>query len=280
MKANDFPVALVTGANGGIGRILCTTLIQSGYRVILSFRKSDRSLAFYNQMLQEYGRERVESLEMDLSSVTSIKKATQYLLQKETRLDVLINNAGMLGNKRENTNEGYEMHNMVNCLGPTLFTYMLRPLLKPGSRVVTTVSVVLYYGSIPDFFPYPPIRYNRFRQYACSKLALTLLCLRLSELWEKDGITINMVDPGVVDTPIINIHKWIDPLADVLFRPLIRTPEQGAATSLYLATHADLEGVTGGIYKDMTVRNLPERVRSYPQAENVWRFFLYLHSKQ
>ncbi len=280
MKANDFPVALVTGANGGIGRILCTTLIQSGYRVILSFRKSDRSLAFYNQMLQEYGRERVESLEMDLSSVTSIKKATQYLLQKETRLDVLINNAGMLGNKRENTNEGYEMHNMVNCLGPTLFTYMLRPLLKPGSRVVTTVSVVLYYGSIPDFFPYPPIRYNRFRQYACSKLALTLLCLRLSELCEKDGITVNMVDPGVVDTPIINIHKWIDPLADVLFRPLIRTPEQGAATSLYLATHTALEGVTGGIYKDMTVCNLPERIRSYQQADNVWRFFLDLHSKQ
>ena len=231
-------------------------------------------------MLQEYGRERVESLEMDLSSVTSIKKASQHLLEKETRLDVLINNAGMLGHKRENTKEGYEMHNMVNCLGPMLFTYMLRPLLKPGSRVVTTVSVVLYSGSIPEFFPYPPIRYNRFRQYACSKLALTLLCLRLSELWEKDGITVNMVDPGVVDTPIINIHKWIDPLADVLFRPLIRTPEQGAATSLYLATHADLEGVTGGIYKDMTVRNLPERVRSYPQAENVWRFFLYLHSKQ
>ncbi len=280
MKANDFPVALVTGANGGIGRILCTTLIQSGYRVILSFRKSDRSLAFYNQMLQEYGRERVGSLEMDLSSVTSIKKASQHLLEKETRLDVLINNAGMLGHKRENTKEGYEMHNMVNCLGPMLFTYMLRPLLKPGSRVVTTVSVVLNSGSIPEFFPYPPIRYKRFRQYACSKLALTLLCLRLSELWEKDGITVNMVDPGVVDTPIINIHKWIDPLADVLFRPLIRTPEQGAATSLYLATHADLEGVTGGIYKDMTVRNLPERVRSYPQAENVWRFFLYLHSKQ
>lgn len=280
MKANDFPVALVTGANGGIGRILCTELVRSGFRVILSFRKSDRSLAFYNQMLQEYGRERVGSLEMDLSSVTSIKKASQHLLEKETRLDVLINNAGMLGHKRENTKEGYEMHNMVNCLGPMLFTYMLRPLLKPGSRVVTTVSVVLYSGSIPEFFPYPPIRYNRFRQYACSKLALTLLCLRLSELWEKDGITVNMVDPGVVDTPIINIHKWIDPLADVLFRPLIRTPEQGAATSLYLATHADLEGVTGGIYKDMTVRNLPERVRSYPQAENVWRFFLYLHSKQ
>jgi len=133
MKANDFPVALVTGANGGIGRILCTTLIQSGYRVILSFRKSDRSLAFYNQMLQEYGRERVESLEMDLSSVTSIKKATQYLLQKETRLDVLINNAGMLGKQKGNTNEGYEMHNMVNCLGAHAFTYMLRPLLKPAA---------------------------------------------------------------------------------------------------------------------------------------------------
>ena len=228
-------------------------------------------------MLQAYGRERVESLEMDLSSITSIKRAAQQLLQKETHLNVLINNAGMLGHKRESTEDGYEMHNMVNCLGPTLFTYMLKPLFKPGSRVVTTVSMVLYYGSIPDFFPYPPKRYNRFRQYACSKLALTLLCLRLSELWEKDGITVNMVDPGVVDTPIINIHKWIDPMADVLFRPLIRTPETGAATSLYLATDAALKGRTGEIYKDMTVRNIPERIRSHPQADNVWRFLLDLH---
>ncbi|MFY9364716.1 MAG: hypothetical protein WAP18_06445, partial [Bacteroidales bacterium] len=69
----------------------------------------------------------------------------------------------------------------------------------------------------------------------------------------------------------------IDPMADVLFRPLIRTPETGAATSLYLATDAALKGRTGEIYKDMTVRNIPERIRSHPQADNVWRFLLDLH---
>ncbi|HPX80130.1 MAG TPA: SDR family NAD(P)-dependent oxidoreductase [Bacteroidales bacterium] len=280
MNSSDFPVALVTGANGGIGKVICKELLSSGYRVILSFRKSERAVAFYNSLLQEYGAERIGCLEMDLSSVTSITEAVCVLMEKEQRLDVLVNNAGMLGYNMQVSAEGYEMHNMVNCLGPMLFTRMVKPLLQEGSRVVTTVSLALYYGSIPDNFPYPHARFNRFRQYACSKLALTLLCLRLAELWKEEGITVNMADPGIVDTPILKLHKWIDPVADVLFRPLIRTPEQGAATSLYLATHADLEGVTGGIYKDMTVRNLPERVRSYPQAENVWRFFLYLHSKQ
>lgn len=280
MNSSDFPVALVTGANGGIGKVICKELLSSGYRVILSFRKSERAVAFYNSLLQEYGAERIGCLEMDLSSVTSITEAVCVLMEKEQRLDVLVNNAGMLGYNMQVSAEGYEMHNMVNCLGPMLFTRLVKPLMHRGSRVVTTVSLALYYGSIPENFPYPHARFNRFRQYACSKLALTLLCLRLAELWKEEGITVNMADPGIVDTPILKLHKWIDPVADVLFRPLIRTPEQGAATSLYLATHADLEGVTGGIYKDMTVRNLPERVRSYPQAENVWRFFLYLHSKQ
>ena len=82
MNSSDFPVALVTGANGGIGKVICKELLSSGYRVILSFRKSERAVAFYNSLLQEYGAERIGCLEMDLSSVTSITEAVCVLMEK------------------------------------------------------------------------------------------------------------------------------------------------------------------------------------------------------
>ncbi|NLA15349.1 MAG: SDR family NAD(P)-dependent oxidoreductase [Bacteroidales bacterium] len=274
--AHNIPVALVTGANGGIGKRISRELISNGYRVILSYRRSERALAFYHSLRQEYGTERVDCLEMDLSSVSSIKAAVQLLIEKETRIDVLVNNAGMLGHKPEVSPEGYEMHNMVNCFGPMLFTWLVKPLLHRGSRVVTTVSLVLFYASIPDHFPYPSRKFNRFRQYECSKLALTLLCLCLANKWEEEGITLNMVDPGIVDTPIIKLHKWVDPLADKLFRPFIRSPEKGAATSVFLSCDSSLNGITGTLYKDKKVRYLPERITNHPFADKIWHLLLEL----
>lgn len=278
MNSSDFPVALVTGANGGIGKVICKELLSSGYRVILSFRKSERAVAFYNSLLQEYGAERIGCLEMDLSSVTSITEAVCVLMEKEQRLDVLVNNAGMLGYNMQVSAEGYEMHNMVNCLGPMLFTRLVKPLMHRGSRVVTTVSLALYYGSIPENFPYPHARFNRFRQYACSKLALTLLCLRLAELWKEEGITVNMADPGIVDTPILKLHKWIDPVADAVFRPFTRTPEKGADTSIFLSSDLSLNGVTGGLYKNKKAGTLPEKITDHPYTDKVWCFLADLYS--
>ncbi|MDD3522602.1 MAG: SDR family NAD(P)-dependent oxidoreductase, partial [Bacteroidales bacterium] len=152
MNSNKLSVALVTGANGGMGREVSAALLRSGLRVIVSCRPGKKGLDYFNQLCQEYGNDRVDYLGMDLSSEVSVRDAARRLLEKESRLDVLVNNAGMLGWKPQVNGQGYEMHNMVNCLGPVLFTLLLKPILGRGSRVVNTVSVMLRLGQIPPYF--------------------------------------------------------------------------------------------------------------------------------
>ncbi|NLH23030.1 MAG: SDR family NAD(P)-dependent oxidoreductase [Bacteroidales bacterium] len=278
MNSNKLSVALVTGANGGMGREVSVALLRAGFRVIVSCRPGKRGLDFYNTLSQEFGSDRVDYLDMDLSNETSVRDAAYRLLEKESRLDVLVNNAGILGWKPEVNSQGYEMHNMVNCLGPMLFTWLLKPILGRGSRVVNTVSVMLRLGRIPPYFPYPPEKFNRFTQYACSKLALTLLSLRLAQLWKEDGITVNMTDPGIVNTPIIRLHKWIDPLTDVFFRPVIRQAPRGAATAIFLSLDPSVEGKTATLFKDCRAVRLSSRVLDDPGGADLWSFFITLLS--
>jgi len=278
MNSNNTPVALVTGANGGMGREITRALLRSGYRVVVSCRPGKRGLDFYNLLSQEFGSDRVDYLDMDLSCEISVRDAARRLLEKEFRLDVLVNNAGMLGWKPEVNKKGYEMHNMVNCLGPMLFTWLLKPILGRGSRIVNTVSVMIRVGRIPPHFPYPPEKFDRFKQYACSKLALTLLSLRLAQLWKEDGITVNMTDPGIVNTPIIRLHKWIDPLTDVFFRPVIRQAPRGAATAIFLSLDPSVEGKTATLFKDCRAVRLSSRVLDDPGGADLWSFFITLLS--
>lgn len=276
MNSNKNPVALITGANGGMGRVICQQLLLSGYRVILSCRPHGNGRGFCQSLICTYGRERVDLLEMDLSSFDSVRKAAGLLMEKEKRIDVLINNAGMLGWKAEVSEKAYEMHNTVNCLAPMLFTWLVKSILTEESRVVNTVSVMLRFGKIPDFFPYPPEKFNRFERYSCSKLALTLISLRLAELWKEEKIWVNMADPGIVNTPIIKLHKWIDPLTDVLFRPVIRQAPRGASTAVFLAMDPSVNGKTGTLFRDCKPLRLPARISAHTDADRVWSFFITL----
>lgn len=267
---------MVTGANGGIGREICRQLLQSGCKVIMSCRPFGTGPEFYKSLVREYGVGRVTLLTMDFSSFDSVKQAAGFLLKTEKHIDILINNAGMLGWEPQVSAEGYEMHNMVNCLGPMLFTWLVKPLLSEGSRVINTVSLALRYGTIPVFFPYPGDTFNRFGCYSCSKLALTLISLRLAALWKEEGIYVNMADPGIVNTPIITLHKWVDPLTDVLFRPFIRQTPRGASTAVFLAKDPSVEGITGKLFKDNKSLQLPARIINHPDAGRVWSFFITL----
>ena len=97
MNSNKRPVALITGANGGMGRVIAHHLLGSGYRVILSCRPLGNGMHFCKSAVQEFGAGNVDLLEMDLASLDSVKTAAGQLLDRETCIDVLINNAGMLG---------------------------------------------------------------------------------------------------------------------------------------------------------------------------------------
>jgi retinol dehydrogenase 12 len=278
MNSNNRKVALVTGANGGLGRVISHELIKSGCKVILSCRPGSEGMKYCRSLVREYGEETVSVLEMNLSSLDSVRQAARILKDREDHLDILINNAGMLGWKPEITPEGYEMHNVVNCLGPVTFTWLIKPLLGKGSRVINTVSVMLRRGRIPDYFPMPPGKFNRFERYACSKLAFTLCSIRMASLWDDEGIRVNMVDPGIVNTPIIKLHKWVDPLADVLFRPIIRQAPRGASTTVFLALDPSVEGISGKLFKDKKPVRLPAGLSAMQSLDSVWSFFITLNT--
>ena len=267
--------AVVTGANGGIGRAICGGLLAAGHSVIMVSRPSTGSTPFYEKMIEMYGQEKVSLLLMDLSDTVSIKKGVDTLISSGNKIDILINNAGVLSRTSQTAPNGFEMHAMVNCFGPALFTQGIKPLLHKGSRVVNTMSMSIWWGMIPEKYPYPEGNFTWFKRYSDSKLAFQLLSLQLAREYKVNFITVNCVDPGIVDTNIITLNNWLDPLANFLFRPLLRRPERGAATVLFLALDRSVEGKTGGLYKDKKQRNVA-KFESCPGAGNVWEIFTSL----
>lgn len=264
-------VAVVTGANGGMGKEICKTLLAAGHRVVAVCRPGQSGRDFVQTMQGP-----ITLLEMDLAQPNSVCEAANRLLEQGEPIDILMNNAGMLGWKKQPvvTPQGVmEMHYVVNCLSPMLFTTLLKPLLHPGSRVVNTVSCTVWIGKIPRLFPLMPNYFNRFVLYSDSKYALLLLSLRLAREWSSEGITVNTADPGIVDTPIIRMHNWIDPLTDLFFRPIIRRPAKGAATALYLALDPAVAGCTGGLYAGKKRQKRVKRIEIKEQEAFVWKCF-------
>jgi hypothetical protein len=100
----------------------------------------------------------------------------------------------------------------------------------------------------------------------------------MATLWKEEGISVNMVDPGIVNTPIIKLHKWVDPLADVFFRPVIRQAPRGASTTVFLALDHSMEGLSGKLFKDKKPVKLPSGLRALEALDSVWSFFITLNT--
>ncbi len=259
-------LAVVTGANGGMGKEICKALLQAGCRLVAVCKPQTGGGVFVQELNREYEAdhlpERVSLMEVDLADFDSVRAAARHLTAAGNPVDLLLNNAGMLGWEPQYGAQGYEMHYTVNCLSPIMFTRLLKPLLHRGSRVVNTVSCTVWIGKIPKDFPRAPRRFNRFVRYSDSKYALLQYSLRLAREWEADGVTVNMADPGIVNTPIIAMHNWIDLLTDLFFRPLIRQAPQGASTAVFLALDPSVEGLTGGLYASARRKRLSKRMRA------------------
>ena len=171
------------------------------------------------------------------------------------------------------TEDGFEQTTAVNYLAPYLLTRKLLPNMHAGSRIVSMVSCTYQIGHIgPHFFTNgrESDSYWRIPVYSNTKLALWLFTRELSERLKQRHISVNAADPGIVSTGIIHMDLWFDPLTDILFRPCIRTPRQGADTAIRLLFDESLEGVTGEMYASSKPRKLKERYLCHPQAASLW----------
>ena len=264
--------AIITGADGGMGTEITKAVAMADYHVIMlcytAFKGEERK----SQLILETKNPDIEVVQIDLSSLESITKVTDKLLKKLTSIDLLMNNAGTMATHFTKTEDGFERTVAVNYIAPYLLTRKLLPLMHEGSRIVSMVSCTYAIGKVgPHFFTKGTEgRFWRIPIYSNTKFALWLFCRELSQRLKDKGITVNAADPGVVSTNIISMDMWFDPLTDLLFRPCIRTPRQGADTAIRLLLNPEYENQTGGMYASGKQRKLKPKYLDHPQMKELW----------
>lgn len=254
-------VALVTGADGGMGRIHVRELAKAGYEVIMACIDTAVAQPVMEEIQRETGGT-FHLMRLDLGSLSDIGRFSNEVKNRFPSLKVLLNNAGVLPSQPKVSADHYEYTMAVNYLGHFTLTNLLHPIMEPGTRIVSMISLSYFLGKItPDLFaPKTQEDYNRFVAYGSSKLGLYYFMLDASEAWKEEGICFNVADPFIVSTSIIRMdNKVVDKLCDWLFRPLINTPEQGAATMLTAAIDPKYQGVTGRIFKNGKVARHKKR---------------------
>lgn len=260
-------LAIITGANGGMGATLVRDIANAGYYVVMACRDLGKATPLYEQLKQQHP-DQIQLKKLDLASFESIKKFANEIQQEFQHIDLLLNNAGTLCHKAEETTEHYEKTVGVNYLGHYVLSHLLLPLMGQGTRVVNMVSLTVRYGHLkPTIFqPVKQKDFNRFVTYSDSKKAFFYFTIDAAEKWAERGISVNCADPGIVSTNIIRMgNKVVDKLCDLFFRPIIKTPTKGASTMLMLALDPTLEGKTGGLYVNKKLKKVKDKVLHSPE---------------
>lgn len=268
------PIAIVTGADGGMGSEITRALAAAGYHVVMACRDLQRATLRQREIIAETRNPDIEVRPIDLASLPSVQAFARQLLNEGAPIARLMNNAGTLETARRTTNEGLERTVSVNYVGPYLLTRLLLPLMGPGSRVVNMVSCTYAIGHLdfPDFFTRGRRgAFWRIPIYSNTKLALTLFTLDLARRVEQRGIVVHAADPGIVSTDIIRMQMWFDPLTDLFFRPFIRTPRQGAATAIGLLLDEEAGLCTGTFNASCHPKSLSDKYLHHPQMEELWQ---------
>lgn len=266
-------LAVITGADGGMGTEITRAVALAGYRVLMACYDVPRAEEKKRMLVKETGNDDIEVQKIDLASLETVAAFANRLLERGEKVTLLMNNAGTMETKRRITADGLERTVSVNYVGPYLLTRKLLPLMGEGSRVVNMVSCTYAIGRLdfPDFFlKGKKGDFWRIPIYSNTKLALTLFTLELAERVRDRGIVVNAADPGIVSTNIITMHMWFDPLTDVFFRPFIRTPRQGAATAIALLLDEEAGKRTGTLNVSCHPKQLSEKFVHHKQTKELW----------
>lgn len=249
-------IALVTGADGGMGTIHTRTLAKAGYEVIMACYDAEVARPVYEQIQKETGVT-LHLMQVDLGNLQDIIRFADEVKAKYPSLQILLNNAGVLCHHAKNSVNGVEYTAAVNYLGHYTLTNALLPIMGQGTRIVSMISIAYAMGKIKEDFlsETNDKKFNRFTTYGNSKRALYYFMLDVADEWKKQGICINVADPDIVSTGIIRQGNIVvDKLCDWFFRPVINTPEEGASTMLAAALNPEFEGVTGCYFKKKKVK--------------------------
>ncbi len=248
----DGKIVIVTGATNGIGEATARALAAQGAEVVLISRSQAKLENTANAIQREAGEARVSTIQADLSSLAGIRKAAEEFLARYQRLDVLVNNAGGIFYERKTSADGYEMTFALNHLNYFLLTELLQETLKrtaaeySEARIVNVSSGAHQGGRILWDDLQRERNYNSFGAYAQSKLMNVMFTYELARRLEDTDVTANVLHPGFVATGFNRDAKGIlGGMVKVVENLFARSPEEGAQTSIYLASSPEVRGITG-----------------------------------
>jgi NAD(P)-dependent dehydrogenase (short-subunit alcohol dehydrogenase family) len=263
---------LITGATNGIGRVTAVELARMGAELFLIYRNKARADETVAEIRNRTGNENIHLLQADLGSQKQIRAAAAAFLATGKPLHVLINNAGLGNTKRLMSEDRVEMVFAVNHLAYFLLTMLLLDRIKQSApaRIVNVASEAHRFGSINFDDPGGEQRFRTISAYSQSKLANILFSYELARRLAETGVTVNCLHPGGIASGL-----WTNngPLAQFMMkvgRLVLKTPEQGARTTIYLASSPEVEGVTGKYYSNCNEKTSSRESYDLNIARRLW----------
>ncbi len=266
-------IVVITGGNAGIGKQTALGLARKGAEVIIVSRDKMKGQATAKEIQAHTENNKVIPMHADLSSFASVRQFAEEFKSRYDHLDVLINNAGAFFTNFEKTEDGFERQWQVNHLSGFLLTHLLLDHLKkaPQGRVINVSSKGHYKGFIYFKDVNREKKYNGLAAYAQSKLANVMFTVELAERLKDTSVTANCLHPGVVKTSIgdKNNASWVG-LIWKIGKLFMISEEDGAKTSIYLASSEKLNDVSGKYFDNKQVQEPNKYADDSNLREELW----------
>ena len=261
---------VITGATSGIGEVAADRLAAKGARIVFIARDKARGEETLKHLRAIAPGAEHAAYYADLSRVSEMKRVSADIAAAEPKIDVLINNAGALFNTRKLSADGLEMTFAVNHMAYFVVTNLLLPRMAADGRVVATSSDA-HKGAKLNFDDLQSERgYSGFGVYGRSKLCNILFTRELARRIKGTGVTANCLHPGFVATRFGDASGGILSFAVRAAKNFALTPEQGAATIIYLASSPDVAGVTGGYFVKSKIATPTKEAQNDADAKRLW----------
>ncbi len=270
MKPLAGKTVVITGATSGIGEAAAEGLAAKGARIVFVARSPERGAGLMAKLKAINPQADHDWVQADLSTLEAMKQAGAALALKAPSIDVLVNNAGAVFDRREETRDGLEMTFAVNHMAYFVVTEILRPHLAADARIVSTSSGAHSFGPLNFDDLQCANGFSAARAYGASKLCNILWTRALARRLEGTGVTANCFHPGGVSTGFGSNMKGPWRFVFSLIKPFMLSPAQGADTLVHLASSPAVEGQTGGYWVKQKLTTPSADAQNDANAERLW----------
>ncbi|KAI5652822.1 hypothetical protein M9H77_30009 [Catharanthus roseus] len=276
--------AIITGASSGIGTETARVLALRGVHVVMGVRDLSAGNEVKKAINKEIPAAKVDAMELDLSSMASVKQFASQFKSSGRPLNILVNNAGVMANPFGLSKDNIELQFATNHLGHFLLTNLLLDTIKKTAKKSKKEGRIVNVSSEAHRFPYREgIRfdrlndqegYNRFTAYGQSKLANILHANELARRLKEEGVdvTANSLHPGTIATNLFRHFSFANGLVGNLGKLVLKNVQQGASTTCYVALHPQVKGVSGEYFSDNNIAKTTSMAKDSDLSRRLWEF--------